>query len=132
MQAVNTYLAVANVNATIEFLERAFGFSRGVVLAGTDGHPRYAEMRHGDSVVMLIPKGDETSATSGAPASIHVCERRGQGADDGAGAQAQGVSGGREDRPWGDQTLRIDDRSGRLPLGAGDLQEAGAVHVTDR
>src|SRR5262245_11065711 len=68
MQALNTYLAVANVNASMEFLERAFGFSRGVVVAGTDGQPRYAEMRHGDSVVMLIPKGDSTSATGGAPA----------------------------------------------------------------
>ena len=35
MQAVNTYLAVANVNASIEFLERAFGFTRGVVLPGS-------------------------------------------------------------------------------------------------
>src|SRR5262245_43446619 len=65
MQAVNTYLVVANVSASIEFLERAFGFTRGVVLPGADGQPRYAEMRHGDSVVMLIPKGDGTSATGG-------------------------------------------------------------------
>ena len=35
MQALNAYLAVANVNAWMEILERAFGFSRGVVLAGT-------------------------------------------------------------------------------------------------
>src|SRR5258706_7105529 len=68
MQAVNTYLAVANVNASIEFLERAFGFTRGVVLPGTDGQPRYAEMRHGASVVMLIPKGETATATGGAPA----------------------------------------------------------------
>src|SRR5438046_4974004 len=68
MQAVNTYLAVANVNASIEFLERAFGFTRGVVLPGTDGQPRYAEMRHGDSVVMLIPRGEAVSATGGGPA----------------------------------------------------------------
>src|SRR4051812_12946189 len=68
MQAVNTYLAVANVNASIEFLERAFGFTRGVVLTGADGQPRYAEMRHGGSVVMLIPKGDQTTATGGAAA----------------------------------------------------------------
>src|SRR4029077_13568421 len=68
MQAVNTYLAVANVNASIEFLERVFGFTRGVVLPGTDGQPRYAEMRHGASVVMLIPKGETATATGGAPA----------------------------------------------------------------
>src|SRR5258705_11548579 len=68
MQAVNTYLAVANVNASIGFLERAFGFTRGVVLPGVDGQPRYAEMRHGESVVMVIPKGDGTSATGGGAA----------------------------------------------------------------
>jgi len=55
MQTLNAYLAVANVNASMEFLERAFGFSRGVVLSAADGQPRYAEMRHGDSVVILIP-----------------------------------------------------------------------------
>ena len=68
MQAINTYLAVANVTASVEFLERAFGFLRGVVLPDTDGQLRYAEMRHGNSVVMLIRKGDETTATSGASA----------------------------------------------------------------
>src|SRR5258705_1633004 len=67
MQAVNTYLAVANVKASIDFLERTFGFTRGVVLPGVDGQPRYAEMRHGDSVVMLFPKGDGSSSTGGAP-----------------------------------------------------------------
>ena len=46
MQAVNSYLAVANVAASMEFLERAFGFTRGVVLPETDGQLRYAEMRH--------------------------------------------------------------------------------------
>src|SRR5690349_6746296 len=49
MHAVNTYLAVENVAASMEFLERAFGFARGVVLAEPDGPPRYAEMRYGNS-----------------------------------------------------------------------------------
>ena len=42
MQAVNTYLAVANVSASMEFLERAFAFTRGVVLPDADGQVRYA------------------------------------------------------------------------------------------
>ena len=50
MQALSTYLAVANVAATMSFLERAFGFARGVVLPDADGQLRYAEMRHGGSV----------------------------------------------------------------------------------
>jgi uncharacterized glyoxalase superfamily protein PhnB len=68
MQTVNTYLAVANVNASMEFLERAFAFTRGVVLPDPDGQIRYAEMRHGESVIMLVRRGDATTASGGAAA----------------------------------------------------------------
>src|SRR5215510_8020224 len=68
MQAVNTYLAVANVSASMAFLERAFAFTRGVVLPDTDGQVRYAEMRHGESVIMLVRRGDATTASGGAAA----------------------------------------------------------------
>jgi uncharacterized glyoxalase superfamily protein PhnB len=110
MQAVNTYLAVANVNASMEFLERAFSFTRGVVLSGTDGHPRYAEMRHGDSVVVLIPKGDSTSATGGAPALYTYVDDV-----DKALTKARGAGAGvaeAEDRPWGDRTAIVTDPDG--------------------
>jgi len=110
MQAVNTYLAVANVNASIEFLERAFGFSRGVVLAGTDGQPRYAEMRHGDSVVMLIPKGDATAATGGAP-GLYTYVGDVDKALTKARAAGAGVSEV-EDRPWGDRVATVTDPDG--------------------
>jgi len=110
MQAVNTYLAVANVSASIEFLERAFGFTRGVVLPGTDGQPRYAEMRHGDSVVMLIPKGDATSATGGA-AALYTYVGDVDKALTKARAAGAGVSE-TEDRPWGDRTATVTDPDG--------------------
>jgi uncharacterized glyoxalase superfamily protein PhnB len=110
MQAVNTYLAVANVNASINFLERAFGFTRGVVLPGVDGQPRYAEMRHGDSVVMLIPKGDGTSATGGA-AALYTYVGDVDKALTKARAAGAGVSEA-EDRPWGDRTATITDPDG--------------------
>jgi PhnB protein len=110
MQAVNTYLAVANVKASIDFLERAFGFTRGVVLPGVDGQPRYAEMRHGDSVVMLIPKGDGTSATGGA-AALYTYVGDVDKALTKARAAGAGVSEA-EDRPWGDRTATITDPDG--------------------
>lgn len=110
MQAVNTYLAVANVNASISFLERAFGFTRGVVLPGVDGQPRYAEMRHGDSVVMLIPRGDGTSATGGA-AALYTYVGDVDKALTKARAAGAGVSEA-EDRPWGDRTATITDPDG--------------------
>ena len=110
MQAVNTYLAVANVNASMKFLERAFGFSSGVVLAGSDGQPRYAEMRHGDSVVMLIPKGDTTAATGGAAALYtyvnDVDKALTKARDAGAGVSEA------EDRPWGDRAATVTDPDG--------------------
>jgi uncharacterized glyoxalase superfamily protein PhnB len=110
MQAVNTYLAVANVNASIQFLEKAFGFTRGVILPGADGQPRYAEMRHGDSVVMLIPKGDSTTATGGA-AALYTYVGDVDKALTKARAAGAGVSEA-EDRPWGDRTAIVTDADG--------------------
>lgn len=111
MQVINAYLAVANVSASIEFLERAFGFSRGVVLPPDgNGHLRYAEMRHGDSVVILVRKGDTTSPTSGAPALYtyvdDVDTALGQARKAGAGVDDA------EDRPWGDRTAVVTDPDG--------------------
>jgi PhnB protein len=110
MQAVNSYLAVANVAATMEFLERAFGFVRGVVLPAAGGGLRYAEMRHGDSVVMLIPKGEATSASGGAAALytyVHDVDRAV------TQARAAGANVGvAEDKPWGDRVATVTDPDG--------------------
>ncbi|HEY6359916.1 MAG TPA: VOC family protein [Vicinamibacterales bacterium] len=110
MQMVNSYLAVANVGATIEFLERAFGFTRGVVLPDPDGQLRYAEMRHGESVVMLIRKGDATTASSGAAALYTYVDDV-----DRASAQAREAGAGVghvEDKPWGDRVAVVTDPDG--------------------
>jgi len=110
MHSVNTYLAVENVAASMEFLERAFGFSRGVVLGEPAGPPRYAEMRHGNSVVMLIRKGDQTAATGGIAALytyVDDVDRISTRARE-AGA---GVSDA-EDKPWGDRVATVTDPDG--------------------
>lgn len=110
MQAINTYLAVANVAATVEFLEQALGFTRGVVLPDADGRLRYAEMRHGGSIVMLVRKGDETSPTGGAAALYtYVTDV------DRALAHARNAGAGvsdAEDRPWGDRVSVVTDPDG--------------------
>ena len=101
MHGVNTYLAVANVGATIAFLERAFGFTRGVVLPDPTGQPRYAEMRHADSVIMLIPKGDGAAATGGSAGlytyveDVDVALRKAREAGAGVGEA--------EEKSWGDR-----------------------------
>jgi len=110
MQKVNSYLAVANVGATMEFLERAFGFTRGVVLPDPDGTLRYAEMRHGESVVMLIRKGDATTASGGAAALYTYVDDV-----DRVSAQARQAGAGvgdAEDKPWGDRIAVVTDPDG--------------------
>jgi len=110
MQPVNTYLAVANVTATMDFLERTFGFERGVVLPGPDGLFRYAEMRHGQSVVMLVHRGDAATATGGAPALYTYVDDV-----DRALAQAREAGAGvsdAEDKPWGDRVAVVTDPDG--------------------
>jgi uncharacterized glyoxalase superfamily protein PhnB len=110
MQPVNTYLAVANVTASMDFLERTFGFGRGVVLPDADGQIRYAEMRHGVSVVILVRKGDAATASGGAPALYtyvnDVDRALAQARDAGAGVSVA------EDKPWGDRVAVVTDPDG--------------------
>ncbi len=110
MQAINSYLAVTNVATSMDFLERVFGFTRGVVLPDPDGQLRYAEMRHGTAVVMLIRKGDDSAATGGAaglytyvPDVDRVLSQARE-----AGATVSDA----EDRPWGDRVAAITDPDG--------------------
>ena len=110
MPAINTYLAVANIAASMTFLEQALGFTRGVVLEGPDGRPRYAEMRHGDSVVMLIHRGEAATPTGGAAALYAYVPDV-----DGAAARAREAGAGvtePEDQPWGDRAAAITDPDG--------------------
>lgn len=110
MQAINTFLAVANVAATMEFLEQALGFARGVVLPDADGRPRYAEMRHGESIVMLVRKGDDATPTGGVGALYTYVPDV-----DRALAHARNAGAGvsdAEDRPWGDRVSVVTDPDG--------------------
>jgi uncharacterized glyoxalase superfamily protein PhnB len=110
MPAISAYLAVANVEASMAFLERVLGFTRGVVLRSDGGPARYAEMRHGESVVMLIPKGDRSSATGGASALYAYVPDVDSAA---AQARAAGASVDEpQDRPWGDRAAVIVDPDG--------------------
>lgn len=114
MQPLSTYLAVANVTATMQFLERVMGFSRGVALADGDGQVRYAEMRHGDAVVMLVRRGDQLSPSRGAHALYaYVTDV------DSALAHARDAGaavGDVEEKPWGDRVGTVTDPDGYLWL----------------
>jgi uncharacterized glyoxalase superfamily protein PhnB len=53
------YLLYEDVDAAVEFLVTAFGFTREVRLAGPDGKAMHAEVRLGDGVVMMGRPGED-------------------------------------------------------------------------
>jgi uncharacterized glyoxalase superfamily protein PhnB len=110
MQPVSAFLAVANVGASTEFLERVLGFAKGVTLGDPDGQLRYAELRRGDTALVLVRKGDENTPTNGAPGLYaYVADV------DAAAAAARNAGAGVSDsvdRPWGDRTATVVDPDG--------------------
>ena len=110
MQTLNAYLAVADVAAAVAFMQKALGFARGVVLADPDGQLRYAEMRHGDAVVMLIRHGDDATPTGGAAAlytyvpDVDAALLRAR--------EAGAVVTEAQDRAWGDRAAVVTDPDG--------------------
>ena len=63
---VSPYLLVRDIEATLSFLEAAFGATRLRLFTHDDGTPMHAEARIGDSVVMMGQTEDAT------PAHVHV------------------------------------------------------------
>ena len=109
-QSINTYLAVANIAASMQFLERTFGFTRGIMLPDPDGQPRYAEMQRGGTVVMLTRRGDATAPGGGAAALYTYVEDVDRAL---AGAREAGAGvGDPEDTAWGDRAAVVTDPDG--------------------
>ena len=66
---VTPYLMVAGVDGLIDFLERAFGAQVTERMVRADGSIGHAEVRLGDSVIMLGEAGGNWPA---APATLHL------------------------------------------------------------
>jgi len=56
---ITPYLCYADVEAALEFLQRAFGFEEVLRYTGAQGYVNHAEMRLGDDVIYLGDPGDE-------------------------------------------------------------------------
>jgi uncharacterized glyoxalase superfamily protein PhnB len=110
MQAVSPYLAVVNVRASMLFLEQTLGFVSTIALSDADGQLRYAEMKKGETIVMLVRKGDQSAPAGGAAALYtyvdDVDRALGRARDAGAGC---GVA---EDTAWGDRAAVVTDPDG--------------------
>jgi len=66
---VTPYMVVAGADRVIDFLKTVFGGEETERLAGPDGTVGHAEVRIGDSVVMLADVGPQSSAF---PGMLHI------------------------------------------------------------
>jgi PhnB protein len=117
--SVTPYLIVSGANAAIEFYKKAFGAKEAMRLAGPDGKVGHAEIRIGDSVVMLADEHPEMGAKSpqtigGSPVSILLY------VEDVDAIVRQAVAAGAkiqrpiEDKFYGDRMGTLDDPFGHI------------------
>ncbi len=95
----------------MEFLERALGFTRGVVLPDADGQLRYAEMRHDGLGRDADPQGRRDDADRRRRRALHLRARRRPCRRAGTRGRAP-ASSDAEDRPWGDRVATVTDPDG--------------------
>ena len=110
--AISPYLIVDNAPRALEFYKKAFGAKELMRHAGPDGRIGHAEIRIGDSLVMLADEHPEINARSpksvgGTPVSLHLYVKD----VDAVGRQAT-AAGARTVRPI--QTQFYGDRNGTL------------------
>ena len=114
---VTPSLIVRGVAEAIDFYERAFGAVAESRMSGPDGEIMHAEIRIGDSVVMLGPENEQWGtrsplSTNGNPGSLHIY------VPDADAAFARAVEAGAtvksplEDAFWGDRYGKVTDPFG--------------------
>lgn len=126
--SVTPYLIVDDATKAIEFYKRAFGAVELMRMAGPDGKVGHAEVKIGNSPVMLADENPAWGAKSaksvgGSPVGLMIYVE-----DCDAVFKRAIAEGGREDRPLQDQFYG--DRSGTLtdPFG---LQWTIATHIKE-
>jgi PhnB protein len=76
-RAVTPYLAIKNASKALEFYKRAFGATEHYKLMMPDGRVGHAEIRLGDSLIMLSDEfpeygGKAPDTLGGSPVSLHL------------------------------------------------------------
>ena len=116
--ATSTMLTVTDMNAAINFYQKAFGFTKRGVMKGPDGKPMHAELKLRDTVLMLGPECPERGARS------EEGERPDDHAEDQIGVEV-GDDPGRVVEAEVDGDERIDHRSDAAdcPAGEADVEQ---------
>ncbi len=111
-RTITPYLAIKNAAKALEFYKRAFGATESYKLMMPDGRVGHAEIRLGDSLVMLADEfpeygGKAPDTLGGSPVSLHLYVE-----DVDAFVKKALAAGAKERKPVTDQFYG--DRSGQL------------------
>ena len=128
MHSITPHIVCAGAADAIEFYKRAFNAVEISRLAGEDGKLMHAEIRIGDSVVMLVDESPEwgmvgPKSLKGSPVTIHLY------VDDVDAVVEQAVQAGAkvtvpvEDMFWGDRYGKLEDPFGHQWSVATHLRE---------
>lgn len=120
--SLTSAVAYRDPAAALDWLESAFGFSRCMVIRDADGKIEHAEMRFGDSYVMVGPEWYDSmvspmSSGGRCTQTIHVDLKSGPGVDahcvraEAAGAQILMIP---TDQFYGDRVYRARDPEGHV------------------
>jgi PhnB protein len=114
---VTPALVVRDANAAIDFYRRAFGASEVSRMAGPDGKIMHAEIRIGDSLIMLGEENEQWGTkspllTNGNPGSLHIYVDDADAAFDRALKAGATVKYPLEDAFWGDRYGKVGDPFG--------------------
>ena len=115
--SVTPYLIVKGGAKALEFYKQAFGATELLRMAGPDGKVGHAEIRIGDSIIMLADEAPERKAVSpqtlgGSPVLIHLYVDDVDGVFRRAVAAGATVERAVEDQFYGDRTGGITDPFG--------------------
>ena len=77
MQWLNPYMVVKDLKGTLDFYEKAFGFTTRLTMPDKEGNLIHAEMTHKDGVLMMGPESTEQHAVAaktlkGSPVSFYI------------------------------------------------------------
>ena len=117
MHSVTPHLVCAGAADAIEFYKKAFGAAEEARLPGTDGRLMHAQIRIGDSAVMLVDEMPEwgslgPKALKGSPVTVHLY------VNDVDSFTARAVAAGAKitmplaDMFWGDRYGQLEDPFG--------------------
>jgi len=136
---VTPAIVVRDASAAIDFYQRAFGASEVSRMAGPDGKIMHAEIRIGDSLIMLGEENEQWGTkspllTNGNPGSLHIY------VDDADASFARALEAGAtvkyplEDAFWGDRYGKVTDPFGHewgIATRVKDLTDAEMKRAAD-